>query len=585
MSRQYGVTRPVSVAGSTPEDRKLNDEMVAELKAQGSFESEAETRKRIKVLDTMQRLANEFVYQVSLTKNMSEGMARDAGGKIFTFGSYRLGVYGPGSDIDTLVVVPKHVSREAFFDVMDKLLRQQPELEEISPVPDAFVPIIKIKFDGISIDLICGRLDLAQVPASLTLENNDLLRNIDDKDLRALNGTRVTDDILRLVPERTVFKQALRTIKLWAQRRAIYANIMGFPGGVAWAMMVARICQLYPNAVASTVVNRFFFIYSRWNWPQPVMLKEIEKGPLQVRVWNPKIYPQDRAHRMPIITPAYPSMCATHNITASTQRVIMQELTRGLQLTQEIMDGKRTWTEFFEKHQFFHEYKYYMTVVAATKGTSEQHLAWSGFIESKLRLLVQKLEVVDGVDLAHPFNKTFDQSLLCQTEEDALLIADGKPPIRPLVVKEQEVKMADEVAKTAALDANGEPELKNEAEPPAVEAPEAVEAADGSTEPPNLAEPAIAVETTHLFIGISVKPDSNGGKRTLDLQWPCNEFYDLCRGWASYDEEVFSVSLSMTRGYELPDFVFGEDEIRPSRTKKHKRRSPDENGDIKRVKQ
>lgn len=570
MSRQFGVTPPVSTAGSKPEDRKLNEEMIAELKAQGSFESEAETRKRIRVLDTMKKLANEFVYQVSLTKNMSEGMARDAGGKIFTFGSYRLGVYGPGSDIDTLVVVPKHVSREAFFDVMDKLLRKCPEVEEISPVPDAFVPIIKIKFDGISIDLICGRLDLAQVPASLTLENNELLRNIDEKDLRALNGTRVTDDILRLVPERTVFKQALRAIKLWAQRRAIYANIMGFPGGVAWAMMVARICQLYPNAVASTIVNRFFFIYTRWNWPQPVLLKHIEDGPLQVRIWNPKIYPQDRSHRMPIITPAYPSMCATHNITASTQRVIMQELSRGLELTQEIMDGKRTWKDFFERHRFFHEYKYYMTVVAATKGTAEQHLAWSGFIESKLRLLVQKLEVIDGIDLAHPFNKTFDQSLLCKTEEDARLVADGKPPVNPLIVKDTEVKEADEVAKTTALDGNGEP------------------AQADLTEKTSPNDEGIAVETTHLFIGIAVKPDPEGGKRTLDLQWPCNEFYDLCRGWASYDEDVFSMSLSMTRGYQLPDFVFDADEERPSRARKHKRAgtaSTEENGDIKRAKQ
>lgn len=46
---------------------------------------------------------------------MTESMARAAGGKIFTFGSYRLGVYGPGSDIDTLVVVPKHVSRADFL--------------------------------------------------------------------------------------------------------------------------------------------------------------------------------------------------------------------------------------------------------------------------------------------------------------------------------------------------------------------------------------------------------------------------------------------------------------------------------------
>jgi hypothetical protein len=26
------------------------------------------------------------------------------------------------------------------------------------------------------------------------------------------------------------------------------------------------------------------------SWPQPVLLKQIEEGPLQVRVWNPKVY-------------------------------------------------------------------------------------------------------------------------------------------------------------------------------------------------------------------------------------------------------------------------------------------------------
>ncbi|KAF8214200.1 hypothetical protein K438DRAFT_999727 [Mycena galopus ATCC 62051] len=37
-----------------------------------------------------------------------------------------------------------------------------------------------------------------------------------------------------------------------------YVN--GFLGGVAWAMLVARICQLYPNAIADAIVSRFFTI-------------------------------------------------------------------------------------------------------------------------------------------------------------------------------------------------------------------------------------------------------------------------------------------------------------------------------------
>ena len=44
----------------------------------------------------------------------------------------------------------------------------------------------------------------------------------------------------------------------------IYSNVIGFLGGVSWAMLVARICQLYPKAVAGTLVWKFFRIYSQW---------------------------------------------------------------------------------------------------------------------------------------------------------------------------------------------------------------------------------------------------------------------------------------------------------------------------------
>lgn len=42
---------------------------------------------------------------------------------------------------------------------------------------------------------------------------------------------------------------------------------------MTWAMLVARTCQLYPNATASTLVHKFFLVFSRWKWPNPVLLK------------------------------------------------------------------------------------------------------------------------------------------------------------------------------------------------------------------------------------------------------------------------------------------------------------------------
>ena len=166
-----------------------------------------------------------------------------AGGRIFTYGSYRLGVYGPGesseilrgnasfqirvltvpgSDIDTLVVAPQHVCREDFFEHFPPLLEKMAPpgaIEEMTLVPDAYVPIIKLEFSSISIDLIFASLKIPSVPLGLDLKDIRLLKDLDDRGLRSINGTRVTDEILESVPQPKTFRTALRAVKLWAQRK------------------------------------------------------------------------------------------------------------------------------------------------------------------------------------------------------------------------------------------------------------------------------------------------------------------------------------------------------------------------------
>lgn len=251
-----------------------------------------------------------------------------------------------------------------------------------------------------------------------------MLKNLDERCVRSLNGSRVTDDILRLVPDVATFRIALRTIKLWAKCRSIYSNVMGFLGGVAWAMLIARICQLYPNACASAIVARFFTIMYRWKWPQPVLLRPLEDGPLQVRVWNPKLYPADRSHRMPIITPAYPSMCATHNVTDSTRAIMINEFKHGIDVVEKVMEGEGKWADLFVKSDFFHSYKNYLEITSSSM-SSESQLTWSGLVEAKLRQLVLKLELLELINLAHPYIKGIDKIHYCLTSEEVVNASKG----------------------------------------------------------------------------------------------------------------------------------------------------------------
>lgn len=183
---------------------------------------------------------------------------------------------------------------------------------------------------------------------------------------------------------------------------------MGYFGGVSWAMLVARTCQLYPNAVAATLVHKFFLVFSRWKWPQPVLLKQPDNVNLGFPVWDPRINAQDRYHLMPIITPAYPQQNSTFNVSISTRKVILNEFNEGMKITDEIMMGKTGWDKLFEPPNFFTKYRHFI-VLLVSSSTADDHLEWCGLIESKIRLLIANLERNIHINLAHVNPKCFDK--------------------------------------------------------------------------------------------------------------------------------------------------------------------------------
>ena len=117
--------------------------------------------------------------------------------------------------------------------------------------------------------------NMYQIPFDLNILNASYLANLDDKSIRSINGSRVTERILQLVPDVDVFCLSLRAIKYWARQRGIYSNILGFLGGVNYAIMVAFVCQRYINACPATIVKKFFILFCQWRWPNPIMLTSL----------------------------------------------------------------------------------------------------------------------------------------------------------------------------------------------------------------------------------------------------------------------------------------------------------------------
>ncbi|KRX74050.1 Poly(A) polymerase gamma [Trichinella sp. T6] len=406
-TEQYGITAPISMADPTELDLRQSEELERVLHEYGLFESDAELTHRMEVLRKVNLLFRQWIRDLSIQRNMPPDVADSVGGKIFTFGSYRLGVHTRGADIDTLCVAPRHILREDFFTSFKDLLKSQSEVSECRPIEEAFVSVIKLKFDGIELDMVFARLALKEVPENQKLDDDELLRNLDVKCIRSLNGCRVTDEILNLVPNKETFRLTLRAIKFWAKRKkGVYSNVVGFLGGVSWAMLVARTCQLYPRAAPNVLVNKFFMIFSKWEWPKPVLLKNSITAQnhgyigFQELIWDPRVKQSDRYHLMPIITPAFPQQNSTFNVSSTTRSILQKFLHEGFLVSTEVICKGLSWPKLFEPSNFFVKYKHYI-VISCFAATRADLITWSGLVESKMRYLIGQFEHNTGVLLAH----------------------------------------------------------------------------------------------------------------------------------------------------------------------------------------
>ncbi|XP_029963589.1 poly(A) polymerase type 3-like [Salarias fasciatus] len=275
-----------------------------------------------------------------------------------------------GSDIDAVCVGPGFVQRHHFFSSFCRKLAANKEVTDMLAFEKAHVPVMKLTYKGEKMDLVYVQYPEDSVPETVDLMDDDLVRGLDPRCVRSLNGYRDSQQILRCVPNKHLFRTTLRVIKVWAKKRQIYSNRLGFLGGISWAILVARVCQLYPNATVAALVTHFFRLYSTWDWNNPVRLRNENR---ELPSWDSQAPWSDRFPLMPIMTPAFPQQNSTFNMAKSNMAVITQEFVRGWSITEDVYSGRAEWARLFQMEDLGQKYQV-------------------GLVEAKVRILVGYLD-------------------------------------------------------------------------------------------------------------------------------------------------------------------------------------------------
>ena len=384
---------PYSLAGPTPFDLMASEKLEAFMAVASPTETQEEQDKRTRIITTFTALFRDWVRSVCLAKGYDAETANRAGGLVLTSGSYRLGLNERGTNIDTICVAPRMVTRDDFFDSLKVILEDRHEVENLSAVETAKVPIITFDFDGVNLDLLFAQLPLDAVPETLDVNDDAVLQGVDFGTEKSLNGPRVTNLFEKLVPSFTTFLSLLRCVRLWAKRRGLYSNKMGYLGGVNCNILSAFICQMYPKAAVSVLLQKFFSVLKEWPWPTPLEITPQYDAGLGLEGWD-----RNRFHVMPILTPAYPSMNSSANVSRNTLNVMLWEMDVAHDRVRAALatDGDG-WASVFEPTDFVVSLEKYLAVEMFVRGVPEHERAsklqgWCGYIESRLRFLAENLD-------------------------------------------------------------------------------------------------------------------------------------------------------------------------------------------------
>lgn len=298
-------------------------------------------------------------------------------------GSARLGVQSPQSDLDVLCLIPAYMSGEAFL----KSVRQRLEglCDKAQVVSSAKIPLLRMRFEGVSVDLLYARRpsELGTVEP-LTEAARPFFEPLSWKALVGCLEADALMDIVRQYVPLESFRVLLRAVRAWAKARQIHGNAWGFLGNFSWALLAAWSCTRYPQAVADTgleaLLAHFFQVLNQHDWSQPVALTQAGRQ-----------YQMLHYDWLPVITSIEPCQNSARNVTRSTAQILRRELERGAAISEQVLAGKIGWEALFELADEKAQSDWFL-VLTATSENNDSLSACSGWLEGNAIGLVIALE-------------------------------------------------------------------------------------------------------------------------------------------------------------------------------------------------
>ncbi|MFJ4853804.1 poly(A) polymerase [Streptomyces sp. NPDC088730] len=249
------------------------------------------------------------------TEGLAERVAAALpGARVHLVGSRRMGCALPDADLDLVAALP---GAPAPAELRQRLAAALPEARAVREVTGARVPGLRLRLDGLSIDLITvatGSLS----PADAVAHRAEL----GEAAAIALSAVSDAEAVLAAAePHGAAFEALARNVKVWARARGLDSAPCGGLPGLAWTVLAARTAHESGDLPPLPLLRHFFATWAAWDWAEPVGGAAAAGDPVTVLI------------------PTAPVRSCTTQVSAAGRDLLAAELYRAWEILESAEDG------------------------------------------------------------------------------------------------------------------------------------------------------------------------------------------------------------------------------------------------------